>query len=125
MTEQEAMQLAKRLTMPNRIDAVTGLTVLAAALKKKDERIAELEAVVEKLPKTADGVPIVHGSSVWDVCKNSYAKGMCECHVETSLRNDSGDGNWDPPLEIEDFYDLENLYSTREAALAAKEASDE
>jgi len=52
---------------------------LCLACDVKDTRIAELEAerdrlmdVVDKLPKTADGVPVVPGMHVWHCTNLSY-----------------------------------------------------
>lgn len=35
--------------------------------REKDRRIAELEAIVERLARTVDGVPVVYGDKVWVV----------------------------------------------------------
>ena len=82
------------------VQAVREATALIAKMLK---RIRELEAVVEKLPKTADGVPLVPGMAIWvwtddglaeDVADNAY----CCDH---------------------DLYPLHDTYSTEQAAHAA------
>ena len=62
--------------------------------------IAELEAIVDKLPKTADGVPVVPGMELWFV--NEHGKASMGVTTPT-------------------FGQVSRFYSTREAALAAKE----
>ena len=71
------------------------------------DRIAELEAIVEKLPKTADGVAVVPEETVW-------FRGMgLTVRWHHSLQRWAGvQGSWCP--------DISSCYSTREAAEAAK-----
>lgn len=69
------------------------------------DEIKRLRAIVDKLPTTVDGVPIVPGTDVWRKCS--------ACHHVHPWRS------YDRP----DFSTkvLAECYSTREAAEAAKE----
>lgn len=88
----------------------TGCDMIA----ERDSRIAELEAVVSKLPKTADGVVVTPGMSVWvDRGSDVYEEDRYE------------EGAWWPDESCDIYGDgeyitLGNCYSTRAAALAAK-----
>ena len=77
-------------------------------------RIAKLEAIVEKLPKTADGVPVVPGQDVFDY--NRYE--VFVRHVEMEAFEYDDDGGKCA------FGGIHDCYSTREAAEAAKEEGE-
>lgn len=89
-------------------------TVISARLPRAwaavSRRIAELEAVVEKLPKTADGKPVVGDTTLW-------FNGMGgPSAVTTRIAADFGESAIGPtPI-------IMRSYSTRQAALAAQEA---
>ena len=82
------------------------------------EYITRLEAIVDKLPKTADGVPVVPGEYVWTpglamwiVCRGNGSSDYCE-----TLAAEPNAYDMDPSAPVK------SCYSTREAAEAA--ASD-
>jgi len=85
------------------------------------DRIVELEAIKERLPKTADGVSVVPGEdTVWDwrMRNGPGTETWVECAVEIPQ----------PYAEINYDYvapnDVGGCYSTLEAAKAAKEKND-
>ena len=91
-------------------------TVLAA-------RIEELEAAVEKLPKTADGKYVTPGTELWSWSRypawSPPELGMSWARMDESDEPVvHGDTNGYAP------HDFQEYYSTREAALAAKEVRD-
>ena len=79
------------------------IRALPDALAAKDAEIARLGAVVERQPKTADGVPAHNGMKVWYPGDDDY--GTVTFHV-----CDEGG-----------YTAINKCYSTRAAALAAKE----
>ena len=100
-------------------------------LAQAHARIAELEAIVAKLPKTADGVPAYKDMPVWCVMPDgsiyetelgwyctlgaAFARDLAARQAGYRLSN----GVWrDVGVPVE------HCYSTREAAEAAKEAKD-
>jgi hypothetical protein len=77
---------------------------------KLPTEIERLLAIVAKLPKTADGVPVVPGMRVWWVCNRAIWAGTVDgvtCD-QVWLIPDEGEhwGTWSPS----------DCYSTREAA---------
>lgn len=93
-----------------------------------DEAVAELDrlhAIVELLPKTADGVPVVPGETQWAVF--CYDRDDPDEPLRVSACNYVGNASdWTDGIkwEIEDCVDCRceviGVYSTREAAEAAK-----
>lgn len=88
-----------------------------------ETRIAELEAVVEKLPKTADGVPVVPGADrVWIWSCGTAHRMMLNAWTGADqarlLPLDVVIGSHEP-----EYYDWADVYSTRTAAEAAKEGA--
>lgn len=81
-----------------------GVEVMLAA------RIEELEAIVAKLPKTADGVVVTPGMVLWCDSKRSYP------HKSLDLRFRSGETFLQHQKTMHEF-----LYSTEQAA---REATD-
>lgn len=76
------------------------------AIKESDVKIADLQAIVDKLPKTADGVPVVPEMDLY----YPASWGMCESYtamVRWVGDNPVGSG-------------FADSYSTREAAQAAR-----
>lgn len=115
---QSAMDTAKNADQLHPDDyeydsVVNDLVVLAAAIETKDKQITELEAVVVKLPKTADGKYVTPGMRYW--FEYMDAPGEFGDDFASTIRHD-GPGK-------EDCF--EDCYSTREAAIAAKETSDD
>ena len=105
---------------------------LKVAIDHRDARIAELEAIVAKLPKTADGVPAYKDMPVWCVMPDgsiyetelgwyctlgaAFARDLAASQAGYRLSN----GIW---LDV--GVPVEHCYSTPEAAEAAKEASND
>lgn len=112
-------------------DELDRLTREVAELKRERDEYRE---IVEKLPKTADGVPVVPGDTVWFAADDSqFGKGPHECEVkpfwEWSSDQDQwedSEGVWCGMVEANGVgKSLGDCYSTREAAEAAmKEADD-
>ena len=85
-----------------------------AVIAAQEKQIAELQAVVEKLPKTMDGAPITPGMSVWSRAGHVRGREPME-HFGTI----SEDGIIGSPRDYDGFTVLiSECYSTREAALA-------
>lgn len=77
-------------------------------------RLAELEAIVAKLPRTADGVPITAGMTLWSIGRVGDTEVFeMEATCETEAKHKHG--RWRGGRES-----IEGCYSTREAAIAAK-----
>ncbi len=97
-------------TLAETAQANDGVTVDPATMLDIADEIERLRAIVDKLPTTADGVPIGIGSVVWD---EEYAG----IESVTALRPVSKD--W----QLHDYYDVfaSTCYSTREAAEAGGE----
>lgn len=89
---------------------------LAAALSAAESRAAKAEAIVAKLPKTADGVPIVPGMEIYGRPNGSRL-------VVWSVASDRVKVTSDPveqhDVEVHATQLLAWWFSTREAALAA------
>lgn len=106
-----------------------GAQGMKAELAQKSDRIASLESVVGKLPRTADGKPITFKENYYTdihLKRNIVGVGILEMHLledigsgeSFGVRYRSEDGH-----EDEVFADL--IYSTREAAeAAAKETNN-
>lgn len=102
--------------------------IAAAAIhnnKPKDNRIAELEAIVAKLPVTADGVPVVPGDTAVRWCVH---KG--EIHEVTGWvwsELDDWRGHVDSVPQGDGYVltrPVSLCYSTREAAEAARKTEE-
>lgn len=84
-------------------------------------QIAALKAIVDKLPRTADGVPITPGMEVWQIDPSGF--------INAPPGSDSSDQNprpWSCKFKMEGncFWVVSlPVYSTREAAEAAKGAN--
>jgi hypothetical protein len=94
--------------------------VAAAELTRLQRRVQELESIVERLPKTADGVYVVRGvGKVWhpdDESEEPFGFTPCldEYHSEV--------GDW-YEYSVDDY--ISKCYSTREAALASRQTQGE
>jgi hypothetical protein len=103
-------------------------TLIAAANREEalTRRVEELEAIVAKLPKTADGVPIVPGMHVWFYSKRSCSQWVEELKVTGWEHLPGMEPGWMFVLSVvnehgdTDGVNLECSYSTEAAALAAK-----
>jgi len=76
--------------------------------------IAEAKAVVDKLPRTKDGVPIVPDESVWAINGDGLAR---EAYIDPTI--------WPRAGYRTRSWKSEGTYSTREAALAAQKGGGE
>jgi len=91
------------------------------------DRLAAAEAIVEKLPKTADGVPVVPGMSLWLLSRGEIlqakARGawignsLDSAEVDTYPETDEEGSSWDTWL-------LRACYSTEQAAREAAKGTD-
>lgn len=94
------------------------------ALAAANKRAAEAEAVIAKLPKTADGVPIVPGMEVWCDFRIEVVRGVAfacpdnRVHVKFDEMIDLTDGGKVMADRSDPWVGC--VYSTRAAALAAK-----
>lgn len=88
------------------------ITFVGSDIRQLIGTIEELQAIVDKLPKTADGVVIMPGMTVfelWKTAKDGIASFVIDCWCE----KDDCD-----PIEGSE------VYSTKAAAQAAKENQD-
>ena len=85
---------------------------VCVAAQRLANHIAEREAILSRLPKTADGVPIAPGDTVWPR-GDLFMEDEQGAEIRYSLydKTTGDDGDLLPSY----------VYSTREAALAAKE----
>lgn len=89
--------------------------------------INRLQAIVDQLPKTADGVPIVPGLEVWirdrwEEKDGTESTDIVECFVYQVEADRVEAADVDTGIDCQ--YDLpSDFYSTEAAALAAKDAS--
>ena len=107
---------------------------LQSALNEIDTLRAEitrLRAIVERLPKTADGVPVTPGMLVWDGTSltqtyddGSPYTGFRVNRVGSEIAFTRQRKSW---VDVEGLGEIttDNLYSTRAAALAAKGAAND
>ena len=94
------------------------------------QKIAELQAIVDKLPKTADGVTVVLGDEAW-YPKNFYGEPIPPV-VGWLVEGEDGDGyavqfmlpGHNPIMETLCELPVIQCYSTQAAAKAAKEATE-
>lgn len=77
---------------------------ISKVLREMKARLDAAEAIVAKLPKTADGVPMIHGETYW---YNGAMGDIIECHSELVVGTET--------CGCPTF----SCYSTREAADAA------
>lgn len=102
-----------------------GLCLIAQQKKEMAGRIAELEAIVARLPQTADGVPVISGDILWHPrhIGREPVTAISTAEVPESLftvitTQIGRDGFVCRSEEV----GVEECYSTEAAALAAKEA---
>lgn len=81
------------------------------------DRIEALEAIVEKLPKTADGVPVVPGMELWGLGHDDH---VWTCKVSNRWEKYEHMSSAGPYLIHHDEIDC---YSTYAAAETAKEGA--
>jgi len=77
-------------------------------LKEALKEITRLRAIVDKQPKTADGVVVFEGMKVW----SNQGQTTIEDEISTVVLHDAGEYSF---LEV----NYPKYYSTREAASAA------
>ena len=95
-------------------------------LAANDTEIERLKAIVDKLKKSDDGVPLIPDQQYWIVCHETYAE-EDEAFVSHATYCDSetlheGYGwEWNIPDGDAESYIVLSIWSTREAAEVAKE----
>ena len=94
---------ARRPTLAERVQA---------ALDERDR----LQAIVDRLPKTADGVPVVPGMQIWPFFEIEDEQGAVVCLC-------AHDGPTGEMLVDGDTMNVGKCYSTRDAAVAAREGA--
>jgi hypothetical protein len=95
-------------------------SAIAAELAWRDARIAELEAIVAKLPKTADGMPVVpQVAHVWYVHPTGKVVGFAPTIDDITQGWWCHNGGRDPD-DNWTHVTLADAYSTRQAAEAAR-----
>lgn len=95
------------------------------------DELDRLHAIVERLPKTADGAPIAPGILVYtldDIDDPTLVTGVsnynaCDCDGDGEESYHGAQDDCQPDCDRN--HDAKQCYSTREAALAAKEARNE
>ena len=80
-------------------------------IRELREKLAKANAIIDKLPKTADGVPIVPGMRLYSERHQAWGGGIGSYVVASLQTTSTSDLDW-----IDG-----RLYSTEAAALAAKE----
>ena len=100
-------------------------------LKKLKGELARLRAVVDRLPKTADGAAMVPGGHYWAYCRDQWADDECRELLEVVWWHGGGDDCFNPEYTLAnqhdsvrlqwEFFDVGGVYAAREAAEAAKE----
>ncbi len=89
----------------------------ACALEEASAEIKRLQAIVNRLPTTADGEPVTPGMDVWEPWPREpqrYVVVWSDFYERFRCRRDREDG------EV-DWLEPEETYSTEEAAKAAEE----
>ncbi len=90
-------------------------------------RLAEAEAILAKLPKTADGVPIAMGMNLFavvDVHPHTGLPGIVECGFVAMICDGDFLGGTVREGDGEEYdVGFDDCYSTNAAALAAKETT--
>ncbi len=100
-------------TLAETAQANDGVTVDPATMLDIAEEIERLQAIIDKLPTTEDGVPVYHDQEVWLRIGNRITHAVIVevrrdnvlCSVRVDMR----------PMSVS----LSQVYSTREAAEAA------
>ena len=91
--------------------------------------LTRLREVVEKLPKTADGVPVVPGATVYHCRDRLYPDGFYPILMRMSGPYCCGESCWDEGCQSDHasgrHVDYAQCFSTREAAQAAAAKGDE
>ena len=128
-TQAEADAVAKRLSMSMREeieDVMMRNQELTMQVQSLTDQLARAEAVVEKLPVTADGVPMLPGMKIWSIVGclpgNPISEGVVgkidkpDDYSEGLLTVYCGFDELTKDTELSP----EGWYSTREAAIAAR-----
>jgi len=99
-----------------------------AEIKDLRRQLAQAQAVIDKLPKTADGMPVVRGDTLYVYCRRAglyrprEGRRAWDCKVR-DIRHDENHG-WKLRVYVSgshmEWFWATDCYSTREAAEAAK-----
>lgn len=108
------VRLAERLQSELDEDATDSGRHLALLIEER-QRSERLQAIVDRLPKTADGVPIVPGGDYW----SNNDRGTFQWSV-VELHQTAASGTFHGSPCVYESYD--ECYSTREAAEKARQA---
>jgi len=94
-------------------DANRDLDLAKTEIAGQDREIKRLQAIVDKLPKTSDGVPVVPGMMLWDPVwiDRSFAVHSLDVYCPEARRSE-----W----VVEGYVDVSQCFSTQAAAEAAK-----
>lgn len=91
---------------------------LRAELAKANAEIERLRSIVDSLPKTADGVPIIPGMTLWLVVYNALGQQVYEAVPDVVVEGEYV-RTWFGAIRSD------RCYSTREAAEAARDESQQ
>ena len=123
-TTDRKMEYTRTFKTPSiQHEAANRIGYLTAERDALAKRVRELEGVVEKLPKTADGVPVFPGDIVWHT-KNPSSDEITSFAVSDYL--DWKPSVWDGKTEARCVNDkgggwpVRSCYSTHQAAEAAR-----
>ncbi len=117
---KQAMPRRRDLTLVAKINGrcAAGYEVLLAAYQAAQVELAEARAIIDKLPKTADGKIPLEPTECWRWFGDTLLQGACCVSVEV-LFPDPGSDNMLSPND-----GIESCCSTREAAERAAEGND-
>lgn len=107
--------LAERAELLAEVEEMRGQVKAEDALRAE---VARLREVVDRLPRTADGVPVVQGDTIWEPVTYTYANGKPVGALGCEFLCMQG-GKW----VVHEYGPAQDgpFYSSREAALAAKD----
>lgn len=105
----DAEGIAEQQQIIDSYNAFCGGVGAHVILAEQDAEIKRLRAIVDKLPKTADGVPVVPGDDLW----SHYYNEVIGVKMPWLAVGPNEDGRG------QTGYDPARCFSTREAAIAA------
>jgi len=113
-------------------DAVLDANICRKLADRQTRLLDKAQAVVDKLPKTRDGAPMVPGGHYWARCRDHYAEydALYEL-LEVIWWKGGGDDCFNPEYVLAkddrpwEFFTVEGVYSSEAAYRANKEKNDE